>query len=75
MKYQCSSLNTERKLTLSVNHALTRCVQQSVVFISLHDLTNNLEVLFFNLFKKRDDNKKFWEELITYFALTRHGPH
>jgi hypothetical protein len=24
---------------------------------------------------KAFDNKKFWEELITYFPLIRHGPH
>jgi hypothetical protein len=25
--------------------------------------------------EKLEENKKFWEELIAYFPLIRHGPH
>jgi hypothetical protein len=41
--------------------------------IKFHQQTNIYYKQNLGLFLKQ--NKKFWEELIAYFPLTRHGPH
>jgi hypothetical protein len=43
--------------------------QQSTVFLTLNLCHYSCSHAYFSL------NKKFWEELIAYFPLIRHGPH
>jgi hypothetical protein len=53
---------------LHFNNKNNTCVMKKVMDMGFNDVTLLSEVISFQY-------KKFWEELIAYFPLIRHGPH